>query len=257
MHVATWNVNSLRVRLPQLLDWLRKAEPDVLCVQETKCTDDLFPSAALVDAGYPHLAFCGQKTYNGVAIISRRPLTDVVAGFTVGEPDPQCRLIRATVGGVRFIDCYVPNGQAVGSEKFAYKLQWLSRLRRELDATCDPGTPVVVLGDMNVALTDRDVWDPFEAEGEVLYHPLEREHVRKVLEWGLTDAYRTLMPEGRDYSWWDYRMGAFQRNHGFRIDHVFVSRPLVDRCREVRIWRETRKLDKPSDHAPVSVVLAD
>jgi exodeoxyribonuclease-3 len=254
MHIATWNVNSLKAREAHLLRWLSEASPDVVCLQETKLTDEQFPLAAIHAAGYPHVVFSGTKAYNGVAMLSKFPLTDVGFGFAVGEADPQPRLVKATVGGVRIFGCYVPNGQAVGSDKFAYKLAWLERLREEVTA-CDPGGDVIVCGDMNVALVDADVWDPFSCEGEVLYHPLEREAVRRLLAWGLVDSYRALKPDGKEFSWWDYRMLGFQKNHGFRIDHVFLTRSLMARCREITLWRPTRKWDKPSDHIPVSIRL--
>ena len=253
MILGTWNVNSLRVRLDHLGRWLGEAAPDVVCLQETKTVDAQFPADELRAMGYPHLAFAGQKTYNGVAILSKHPLEDVHLGFRVGEPDPQPRLIRATVAGIRIFGCYVPNGGEVGSDKFAYKLAWLARLRAELDADGGPDVPTLVCGDMNVALTDPDVWDPFSAEGQVLYHPDERAAVARVLDWGLADAYRALKPTGKEFSWWDYRMLGFQKNHGFRIDHVFASPPLLGRIDEVVLHRPVRKWDKPSDHIPVTV----
>lgn len=259
LHLATWNVNSLKIRVDHLQKWTAEAQPDVLCLQELKCADEQVPVDALVAMGYPHVVFAGQKTYNGVAILSKRPLTDVRAGFAIGDPDPQSRLIRATVdlGGrdLRVFCCYVPNGQAVGSDKFVYKLAWLDRLRAEIAGDGPPDRWLAVAGDMNVALDDASVWDPFGADGEVMYHPLERERIRAILDWGLVDSYRALKPDGREYTWWDYRMLGFQKNHGYRIDHVFLTKPLLERCREVAVARPVRKWDKPSDHVPLSVRL--
>ncbi|MBW1878119.1 MAG: exodeoxyribonuclease III [Deltaproteobacteria bacterium] len=257
MRVATWNVNSLRVRLPHLQRWVEAAHPDVVCLQETKVVDDKFPVQALQALGFPHLAFSGEKTYNGVAILSRHPLHEVQKGFSTPPLDVQHRMIAATVEGIRVIDCYVPVGQKVGSPKFTYKLAWLSRLKQEARAAVASGD-TVVCGDLNVALDDLDVWDPFEWEGRILFHPNEREALRRVLAVGLVDAYRQVHPRGTDYSWWDYRQRAWSFNHGLRIDHVLVSSSLSPRVRDVTVWRETRGWDepaKPSDHCPVTVDL--
>jgi len=256
MRVATWNVNSLRVRLPHLLAWIKEAGPDVICLQETKVTDDKFPVVALREAGYPHLAFIGQKTYNGVAILSRHPVTDVQLGFSLGEPDPQRRLVMATVGGIRVVNCYIPNGSKVGSEKFDYKLDWLERLREELDATVPAGHDLLVCGDMNVALTDTDTYDPFKTQDQLLFTDDERETLRYVLEWGLQDAWRSKHPFAAEYSWWDYRAGGFPRNHGFRIDYVFLSEGLMGRLQQSTIHRHLRGWEQPSDHVPVTVTLS-
>lgn len=255
LHLATWNVNSLKARLEHLRDWVRDANPDVLALQEIKCADEAFPAAAVRALGFEHVVYTGQKTYNGVAILSRHPLSDVVLGFRLGEDDPQRRLIRATVAGVRVVCCYVPNGSEVGSEKFAYKLAWLDRLRAELVDEGVGARPSAVVGDMNVALDDRSVWDPFGMDGELLYHPLEREKMQALLATGLVDSYRANTPDGRDFSWWDYRAMAFPRNRGARIDHVLLSTPAMAMCRDVRIGKVTRGWEKPSDHAPVSVFL--
>lgn len=255
MKIATWNVNSLRVRLPHLLQWMAEAEPDVVCLQETKVTDGQFPVKELRDAGYPHVAFMGQKTYNGVAILSRHPLQDVQLGFANGDPDPQKRLVMATINGVRVVNCYVPNGHRVGSDKFDYKLDWLERLREELDDTVSKTQDLLVCGDMNVAMADIDTYDPFETEGHLLHTDDERDTLKYLLEWGLTDSWRTTHPYSAEYSWWDYRAGGWQRNHGFRIDYVFLSGGLMERLEGAAIHRHVRGWDQPSDHVPVMVTL--
>jgi exodeoxyribonuclease III len=254
--VASWNVNSLRQRLEHLARWSEEAAPDVICLQETKVTDDLFPREAVAELGYTHQAIYGQKTYNGVAILSKHPISGVQAGFSVSEPDPQTRLLAADVAGIRIYDCYVPNGSRVGSDKFEYKMRWLKKLRAELDAYGGPDKPVIVCGDINIAPDDGDVWDPFECEGQLLFHPMEREALGDVLDWGLIDAFRLKNPFSSAYSWWDYRGGGYQRNQGFRIDHQFISKSLESRCLGVRIWRDVRGWDRPSDHAPVVVELS-
>ncbi|TVQ89405.1 MAG: exodeoxyribonuclease III [Deltaproteobacteria bacterium] len=255
--IATWNVNSLRVRLEQVQRWSQEHRPDVLCLQETKVIDKKFPHEALAEVGYAHRAIYGQKTYNGVAILSRHPLAEVHEGFALGEPDPQTRLLRATTGGIRIFCCYVPNGGQVGSEKFSYKLDWLSRLREELDADRPATEPVVVCGDFNIAPADQDVWDPFEAENEILFHPLEHQALDKVRGYGLHDALRELHPVGKHFSWWDYRGGAFRRNHGYRIDHHWVSDGLKARVSQVETHRDVRGWEQPSDHVPVVVHLKE
>ena len=251
MRVATWNTNSLRVRVEHLTRWVRENPVDVLCLQETKTVDDQFPTLEIAALGYPHQAIYGQKPYNGVAILSRHPITDVVKGFTLGDADPQTRIIHGTVNGVRLINCYVPNGNRVGSDKFHYKLAWLKRLREELDAAYKPSDPVLLCGDMNIAPGDDDTWDPFEADGHILFHPEEHRALKRVTDWGLTDAFRHHHPQSNAFSWWDYRGGGFQRNHGFRIDHIYLTQSLLQRCTEVTIERQLRGWEKPSDHVPV------
>jgi exodeoxyribonuclease-3 len=253
--VATWNVNSLRARADHVRRWVGHVEPDVLCLQETKVEDALFPHDLFEQLGYPHRAIHGQKTYNGVAIVSRHPLSSVHAGFAAGPHDPQARLVRATIEGVRIISAYVPNGSAVGSEKFSYKLDWLEQLRLDLDAGPPPTEPLVLCGDFNIAPADPDVWDPFEAENELLFHPLEHRALENLTAWGLYDALREVYPSGQHFTWWDYRGGAFRRNHGYRIDHHWVSVGARDRVREVQTHKEVRGWDQPSDHVPVVVTL--
>ncbi|MBT3218626.1 MAG: exodeoxyribonuclease III [Proteobacteria bacterium] len=250
--MATWNVNSIRQRLDHLVKWAKEASPDVICLQETKVTNDKFPAAAIAAAGYPHQLIDGQKSYNGVAILSRLPLMAPQKGFSV-DPDPQKRFIAATVDGIRLFCCYVPVGTAVGSEKFTYKLDWFDRILNELNGSCQPDDKVVVCGDLNVAPDDASVWDPFALEGHLLFHPAEREALEKLIDWGLVDAYRQKNPFGGAFSWWDYRGGAFNRNLGLRIDHHLISKPLAEVCQKVTIWREVRGWNQPSDHVPVVV----
>lgn len=254
MKVATWNVNSLAVRLPQVLDWLVANPVDVLCLQELKLSDDKFPLQALADAGYPHCAVFGQKTYNGVALLSRLPLRNVVKNIA-GFSDDQSRVIAATLdtpqGELRLVNGYFVNGQAPGTDKFDYKMRWLDGLRNCLreDLTAHP--KLVLVGDFNITLDDRDTWD---AEGlrETIHHTTEeREHLKALLGLGMHDAFRLFEQPEKSYSWWDYREFAFRRNRGLRIDYILVSdalKPVVQSC---VIDRAPRKNERPSDHAPV------
>jgi len=260
LRIASWNVNSLRVRFEHVLRYLEQAQPDVLCLQETKVEDHKFPAEALAAAGYPHQLISGQKTYNGVAILSKHPLVDPQLGFTVPHPagldDEQRRMVAATVSGVRVFCCYVPMGTAPGHAKFTYKLQWLARLRGELNQLAAT-EPVLVCGDLNVALGELDTWDAVSTDGSILCHPHERMVLRKVMDWGLHDAFRALHPDERTFSWWDYRGGAYPRNRGFRIDYVLLSKPLLERCVASRTWADTRAWEPTaSDHIPVSVDLS-
>lgn len=250
MKIATWNVNSINVRLPQLAAWLRSADPDVLCVQETKCVDESFPYQELFDLGY-YSAFYGQKSYNGVAILSKVEPRDVVKGLPDDDEESQKRLIAATVGGVRIVDVYVPNGQSLGSDKFQFKLDWIQRLRRFLDQSFKQSDEVLLCGDFNVAYEAADVWDPSAWEGHIHFTKPERAAIHFVKQWGFVDAFRQLNGDVKAFSWWDYRAGAFQKNHGLRIDHIWISKPLSAALVDCRIDISTRKLDKPSDHAPV------
>jgi len=253
MKIATWNVNSLAVRLPQLLDWLAAHRPDALCLQETKLADDKFPHAAIHAAGY-QVQWFGQKTYNGVALISKSVATDVVRNIP-GHDDAQARVIAATVdsplGRVRLVGVYVPNGQSVESEKFPYKLAWLSALRNWLETELAAHPQLALLGDYNIAPEDRDVCDPVTWAGQVLCTPEERAHFKGLLGLGLHDAFRLFEQPPKQYSWWDYRMLAFRKNQGLRIDHILVSEALKARVRSVVIDKPTRKNERPSDHAPV------
>jgi exodeoxyribonuclease-3 len=242
-------VNSLKVRLPQVLDWLARERPDLLALQETKVTDEKFPLPELEGAGY-RAAFSGQKTYNGVALLSREPARGVVRDLP-GLDDPQRRVLAATVGGVRVFNVYVPNGQSVGSEKYAYKLEWLEALRAAVVQELGRHPPLVVLGDFNIAPEDRDVHDPRAWEGEILCSDPERAAYRRLLEAGLVDAFRLFEQAEAEFSWWDYRMKAFQRNRGLRIDLILAGGRLAELCSACRIDAEPRGWDRPSDHAPV------
>jgi exodeoxyribonuclease-3 len=251
--IATWNINSVRARLDRLLDYLRASAPDVLCLQETKCTDDQFPLLELEGLGYRATLF-GQKSYNGVALLSRTPPTEVVRGF--GDGDEQARVIAGTVAGVRIVGLYAPNGQALDSPAFAYKLEWYARLTRWL--TPWRAGPVLVCGDFNVAPEGRDTWDPRLWEGQTLCSPRERAAFQALLAaHGLQDLLRLKRP-GEDglFTWWDYRAGAFRKNQGLRIDHLLVDPALAARCTSAAVMRTAREGKLPSDHAPVEAVFS-
>jgi exodeoxyribonuclease III len=259
MKLATWNINSLTVRLPQVLDWLATNPVDVLCLQELKLSDDKFPRDALQQAGY-HSAVFGQKTYNGVAILSRTPLRDVVTNIP-GFADAQSRVIAATIdtaaGPLRIVNGYFVNGQEPGSEKFAYKMRWLEALHAYLRAELSAHPQLALLGDFNVTADDRDSWDP-EGLRETIHHTTqEREHFQAVLQLGLHDSFRLFEQAEKTYSWWDYREFAFRRNRGLRIDYVLVSDALKPRVTACTIDRAPRKNERPSDHTPVVVELQD
>lgn len=254
MKVATWNVNSLRVRLPQVLEWLHAQSPDVLCLQETKVTDELFPADELRAAGY-HAVFSGQKTYNGVAILSREPAREVLATLPGADGD-QKRFIAATFDSVRVVCVYVPNGEAVSSDKYRYKLAWLERLRGYIEREVAVHPKLLLAGDYNIAPEERDVHDPKLWEGQVLFSEPERAAFRQLLATGLVDAFRLFPQEANSFSWWDYRMQAFRRNRGLRIDHILTSPVLSAECRACAIDTAPRRLERPSDHAPVVAQLA-
>ena len=254
MKIASWNVNSLNVRLPHLLHWLAEAKPDVVALQETKLEDHKFPEDALLEAGYRSV-FAGQKTYNGVAILARQAISDVQAGIP-GFDDPQKRVLAATVGDIRIVDLYVVNGEAVGSEKFAYKLRWLDAVREWLRAELAAHPKLVVLGDFNIAPDDRDVWDPKRWREKILCSTPEREAYRALLELGLSDSFRLFNDEAGQHSWWDYRLSGFERGWGLRIDLALVSDALKARCSAAGIDRDPRGWERPSDHTPVWVEIA-
>ena len=255
MKVVTWNVNSVRARMARVVAFLAKAQPDVVCLQETKVHDDAFPASTFKDLGW-HVAFHGQKTYNGVAILARDELHDVQRGFCDGEVDLESRLISAVVRDLRIASVYVPNGQAVGTPKYAAKLVWMKRLRTWLDRCGSPQDPLVVCGDFNVAPEDRDVWDPEHWRGKVLFSDEEKAALREICGFGLVDALRLKNQEPGVYTWWDYRMGAFHRGWGLRIDHFLVTPPVVPRLASVTVDRDERKGAEPSDHAPVIAEIA-
>lgn len=256
MKIVTWNVNSVRARQERLLAWLKAWQPDVLCLQELKCTEADFPFEAVRELGY-HAAVNGQKTYNGVAILAKEEPQDVVKGLSDGVEDTHARLIAATVRGVRVVSAYAPNGQSVDSEAYVYKLEWYARLRRYLDLRHRPDEPLALCGDWNVAPEPLDVYDPAQWEGQTLFTLRERGALKTLCEFGLTDAFRKLHPDVQKFSWWDYRMLAFPKNKGVRIDHIFVTEPLVKRLVQVDVDREARKGKQPSDHAPVWAEFAD
>jgi len=255
MKIATWNVNSIRARLDRVLNWLDEHQPDVLVMQETKVEDKDFPLGEFEDAGY-EAAIHGQKTYNGVAILARDPISDVVRGFGDGGDDSQARCIAATVNDVRVVSVYVPNGKNIDHDDYGFKLEWLRRLRAYFDANFEPGAPIYLGGDFNVAPDERDVYDPKALEGRILCSDAEREALANLIAFGFEDAFRALNPDGGYYSWWDYRMLGFPKNRGLRIDMAYLTAPLMERCRESSIDRNARKGKGPSDHAPVLVTLS-
>lgn len=256
MKIATWNVNSIRTRLPRLTAWLARRQPDVVCLQETKVTDEQFPHAELQALGYRAIV-AGQQTYNGVAVLTRGEVREVVRRLPDEGDDAQRRLLVAEVGGLTIVNVYGPNGQEVGSEKYAYKLDWYRRLRAFLEAGASPAEPVVLCGDLNIAPEDRDVWDPGQWRGQIMCSDPERAMFRDLVGWGFRDSLRLHREEGGLFTWWDYRAGAFHRGWGLRIDHILLAPAVAARCTAVEIDRDERKGAKPSDHAPVVATLAD
>jgi exodeoxyribonuclease-3 len=256
MKIATWNVNSIRTRLEQVTAWLKLSNVDVLCLQETKVIDQDFPKAAFEQLNYQTYIY-GQKSYNGVALISRHSLENVTLGFSsiLGESgaefDEQKRVIAGTLDGVRLVNVYVPNGSEVGSEKYAYKLNWLQSLWGYLKVELEKYNHLCICGDFNIALEDRDIHNPKTTKGQIMASEPEREALRNVLELGLADAFRKFTEEGGLFSWWDYRGGSFARNRGWRIDHLYLTPALYEKATSCVIDIEPRKLEKPSDHTPV------
>ena len=250
MLIATWNVNSILARIASVARWLDAVKPDVLCMQETKCTDDKFPIDIFQERGYQCQLF-GQQSYNGVAIVTRDTCATSHRGYPGDDETAQSRLITTNVQGINIVNVYIPNGQMVGSEKYAFKLDWMRRLRAFFDANYDKTTRVLLCGDFNVAPDERDVHDVRLWQGRILFSEQERATLQEIKDWGFTDAFRLHTEAGGNYSWWDYRAGAFRRNMGLRIDHIWISEPLV--ATNVRTWidMEPRKWEKPSDHAPV------
>ena len=250
MLIATWNVNSILVRMPNVMRWLDDVKPDVLCMQETKCTDDKFPALEFKARGY-HCHLFGQQTYNGVAILTRDTCATRHRGYPGDDESAQSRLIATSFNGIEIVNVYIPNGQSVGSEKYAFKLSWMQRLRQFFDEHYDPKTPVLLCGDFNVAPEDRDVHDVRLWRGRIMFSEQEHETLQHIKDWGFTDAFRLHTEAGGHFTWWDYRAGAFRRNLGLRIDHMWITEPLISRS--VRTWIDLapRKWEKPSDHAPV------
>ncbi|MBC7755718.1 MAG: exodeoxyribonuclease III [Bdellovibrio sp.] len=253
MKLATWNVNSLNVRLPHVLDWLRDNPVDVLCLQETKQEDSKFPYGDLDAVAY-NAVHAGQKTYNGVAILSKHEMTGVKHGIA-GFEDDQRRVISATIQGIRVICVYIVNGQAVDSEKYEYKMRWLTALIDWLTDELKKYPNLVVLGDYNIAPEDRDCHDPAAWIGQILVSPREREMFKKLIALGFNDSFRLFNSEPKNFTWWDYRMMGFRRNFGMRIDHILVSDALKNRCEQCEIDKAPRKLERPSDHTPVVLTL--
>jgi exodeoxyribonuclease III len=254
MRIATWNVNSLKARLPRVEEWLEYAQPDVLCVQETKLADAAFPALTFQALGYD-AAHHGNGRWNGVAILSRVGLDDPVAGFS-GEQEAEIvesRFLSATCGDIRVSSVYVPNGRAVGTEHYEAKLAWLEQLRSHISETCDPRGKAVVCGDFNIAPDDRDVWDPTKAHGATHVSEPERKALDAIKEWGMVDSFREVYDEGGLFSWWDYRAGDFHKGRGMRIDLVLATAPLADKVTFALIDRNARKGKLPSDHAPLLV----
>lgn len=253
MKIVTWNINSLRAREDLVLDWMEAHGPDIVCLQETKVTDQEFPEDAFGDLDYDVVYF-GQQTYNGVAIAAREELRDVVRGFPgAGEADDK-RLIAATVAGLRIVNIYLPNGQAYGSDKYRFKLDWMDQLQTFLEQA-RPTDPLVLLGDFNIAPRDVDVHDAYGTGEQLFISQAERERFERLLDWGLSDALLAFDAEPGRYTWWDYRGGAFDMNQGMRIDHLLVTAPVMARARAVWVDREARAADGPSDHAPVVMEL--
>ena len=254
MKLATWNVNSLNVRLPHVLDWLRDNQPDVLCLQETKQEDSKFPYEALKEAGYDAIHI-GQKTYNGVAILSRHSLTNIQRNIPNFDDDHQ-RIIAADINGIRIVCAYIPNGQTVDSEKYQYKMRWLAALTDWLRTELIAHPKLILLGDYNIAPEDRDCHDPAAWLGQILVSPAEREAFQKLVTLGLHDSFRLFEQAEKSFSWWDYRMMGFRRNFGMRIDHILVSDALKNNCKAAYIDKVPRKLERPSDHTPVVLEVA-
>ncbi len=256
MRIATWNVNSLKARLPRVEEWLADVQPDVVCLQETKLADDAFPALTFAAMGYES-AHHGQGQWNGVAILSKVGLTEVVSNFAQGAPDPDARIVTALCGGVRVVSVYVPNGRSLDHEHYQYKLRWMSQLKQHVATLSSPDEPLVVAGDFNIAPTDLDVYDPKKLVGATHVSPQERQTLADLADWGLRDLFRSHHDGEKLYSWWDYRAGDFHMGRGMRIDLVLGTACVLDRTEFAVIDRNARKGQSPSDHAPVIIDLAD
>ena len=262
MLIASWNVNSVRTRLDHVLAWLQSHQPDLLCLQETKVDDPLFPQTAFESIGY-RVSFHGQKSYNGVALISRTPLEDVRCGFIgelpgdpeAGELGEQKRVISALLDGVRVVNLYVPNGSSLTSDKYPYKLKWLNCLKRYREAAQERDEPLCIVGDFNIGMEARDIHDPERLTGGIMASDAERTALKEALGEGMVDVFRAFEPDAGHWSWWDYRSGAWNRDSGWRIDHIYLSEDLLDLARSCVIHKQERGKEQPSDHAPVVVDL--
>jgi len=248
--IATWNVNSIRARLPLILSWLAEQKTDIVCLQETKVEDFQFPEQELREAGY-HSVYHGQKSYNGVAILSKLPFEKVQYGFHSGYDAENKRLIRVKIADINILNVYIPQGQTIDSPKFQYKLEFLENLQKEIFSTFSPNDNVLLLGDINIAPDDRDVVSPEEMKDRVSFHPKEHDFLNQLKNWGLADVYRNFHSKDKLYSWWDFRTRGFEKNEGMRIDHIWMSKPLAVRCDSCVIDTNNRSQPKPSDHAPV------
>jgi exodeoxyribonuclease III len=254
VRIATWNVNSLKVRMPRVEQWLADMQPDILCMQETKVSDDAFPTLSFLSMGYES-AHHGQGQWNGVAILSKVGLTDVTINFADGEPDTDARIITALCGDLRVCSVYVPNGRSLEDEHYQYKLRWLAQLRQHIDAVGSADDPIIVAGDFNICPADIDVYDPSKFVNATHTSPPERAALGTLLDWGMTDLFRQHHADGRLFSWWDYRAGDFHEGRGLRIDLLLGTKPVAERCTWSIIDRNARKGQLPSDHAPVIIEL--
>ena len=251
MKIATWNINSINLRLEHVLSWCAKNQPDVLCLQETKCVDAKFPEQRLRTAGFEHIAFSGEKAYNGVAILSKHEIEDVQKNFPGDKADAPKRLLAATINDIRIVNTYVPHGTAFGSDKFKFKLDWIERLRNYFDNEYDREDNVLLCGDLNVAPHELDVWKVSLWKDKMHFTKPEREAIHDLKKWGFIDVFRQINEDAREYSWWDYFYHSFEKDQGLRIDHIWTSTPLAELCTDCWIDKEPRGYEKPSDHAPV------
>lgn len=251
MKIATWNINSINSRIEHVVDWCKKNQPDVLCLQETKCVDAKFPHGRFSAIGYEHCAFLGEKAYNGVAIISKEPLQGIQKNLPDDKADSPKRLIAAKIGNVHILNAYVPHGTKLGSDKFAYKLKWLERLGSYLSKNFRTTENVILCGDLNIAPHELDVWKPSLWKDKIHFTKAERDALQTLKRWGFVDVFRQINDDLKEYSWWDYFHHSFEKDHGLRIDHIWASPPLAERCTDCWIDKSPRELDKPSDHAPV------
>lgn len=251
MKIATWNINGIGSRLTHVLDWCAVNRPDVLCLQETKCIDPKFPYQRLRSVGFEHAAFTGEKAYNGVALLSRLPLEDVRLSLTRDDEDESRRFVAAAVGGIRVVNVYVPHGTRIGSDKFGFKLNWLDRLRMYFDERYTRDDGVLLCGDLNVAPHEMDVWNPRLWQNKTHFSKPERAALLNLKKWGFVDLFRQFNDEGGEYSWWSHFRHDFEKNRGLRLDHIWASPPLAERCTDGWIDRVPRGWEKPSDHAPV------